>query len=230
MSGIRVPPDSFPARLLRFFVARPRLFGSALVGILAAVLAPPAPALHGATRLIVGWNAGACLYLLLAWHMIVRSTHERMRSRAAREDEGRIVILAMVVVAALFCLGAILVELAVAKEHQGPQRFAHMALAGFTIFSSWAFTQVMFALHYAHDYYIAEMRNGHGGLVFPGSQAPDYWDFLYFSVVIGTSAQTADVSLASRPMRRTGLVHCVLAFFFNTMLIALTINIASGLV
>jgi uncharacterized membrane protein len=230
MTGIRVPPDSFPARLLRFFTARPRLFGSAVIGLLAALLAPAELAPHGATRLIVGWNAGACLYLLLAWHMIVRSTHERMRNRAAREDEGRIVILAMVVAAALFCLGAIVVELAVAKELQGSGRFAHMALAGLTIFSSWAFTQVMFALHYAHDYYIAEMRSGDGGLAFPGGQAPDYWDFVYFSIVIGTSGQTADVNLTSRAMRRTGLVHCVLAFFFNTMLIALTINIASGLV
>lgn len=229
MTGIRVPPDSPPGRLLRFFTARPRLFGSTLVGVLAAVAEPTALAPHGLTRLIVGWNVGAVLYLLLAWHMVVRSTHERMRTRAAQEDEGRFVILAMVVIAAVVCLGAIVVELAVARDLHGPERFAHMALAGLTIFSSWAFTQVMFALHYAHDYYTAEVRGGHGGLSFPGGQAPDYWDFLYFSAVIGTSAQTADVSLTSRAMRRTGLVHCVLAFFFNTMLIALTINIASGL-
>jgi uncharacterized membrane protein len=87
----------------------------------------------------------------------------------------------------------------------------------------------MFALHYAHDYYATQVRGGHGGLEFPGGQAPDYGDFLYFACVIGTSAQTADVSFSSRTMRRTGLVHCVLAFFFNTTLLALTINIASGL-
>jgi len=68
-----------------------------------------------------------------------------------------------------------------------------------------------------------------GGLEFPGGHAPDYGDFLYFACVIGTSGQTADVSFSSRVMRRTGLVHCVLAFLFNTTLIALTINIASGL-
>jgi uncharacterized membrane protein len=230
MTGIRVPPDSFLGRLVRFFTARPRLFGSALFGVAVAVVEPTALAPQGLTRLIVGWNAGAILYLLVAWHMVVGSTHERMRTRALREDEGRFVILAMVVVAAVVCLGAIVVELAVAKEQQGPARFTHMALAGLTIFSSWMFTQVMFALHYAHDYYAAELRGGHGGLAFPGTLAPDYWDFLYFAVVIGTSAQTADVSMTSRAMRRTGLIHCVLAFFFNTMLIALTINIASGLV
>jgi uncharacterized membrane protein len=87
----------------------------------------------------------------------------------------------------------------------------------------------MFALHYAHDYYASEVRGEHGGLQFPGGHAPDYADFLYFACIIGTSAQTADVSLTSRRMRRTGMVHCVLAFFFNTTLLALTINIASGL-
>jgi uncharacterized membrane protein len=87
----------------------------------------------------------------------------------------------------------------------------------------------MFALHYAHDYYLALARGKHAGLEFPGGEAPDYGDFLYFACVIGTSGQTADVSFTSRAMRRTGLVHCVLAFFFNTALVALTINIASGL-
>ena len=87
----------------------------------------------------------------------------------------------------------------------------------------------MFALHYAHDYYATEVRGEHGGLSFPGGQAPDYSDFLYFSCVIGTSGQTTDVSFNSRKMRRTGSVHCVLALFFNTTLVAQSINIASGL-
>jgi uncharacterized membrane protein len=73
------------------------------------------------------------------------------------------------------------------------------------------------------------MQDAHGGLEFPGGQPPDYGDFLYFSCVIGTSGQTADVSFTSRKMRRTGTLHCILAFFFNTTLVALTINIASGL-
>jgi uncharacterized membrane protein len=87
----------------------------------------------------------------------------------------------------------------------------------------------MFALHYAHDFYMTDQHGTHGGLEFPGEPAPDYADFLYFACIIGTSAQTADVSFTSRKMRRNGIVHCVLAFFFNTTLLALTINIASGL-
>ena len=122
----------------------------------------------------------------------------------------------------------IVAELAVVKDLQGPARYAHITLAGMTIATSWAFTQIMFAVHYAHDYYLTAINGEHGGLDFPGGQPPDYGDFLYFACSIGTSGQTADVSFTSHKMRRTGTLHCVLAFFFNTTLVALTINIASG--
>jgi uncharacterized membrane protein len=161
--------------------------------------------------------------------MMFWSSHERMRTRALQHDEGRVLVLVLVVAAALMCIGAIVAELSVAKDLKGVFRSAHIALALLTIVTSWAFTQVMFALHYAHDYYAGELRGQPGGLDFPGGHAPDYGDFLYFSCVIGTSGQTADVSFTNRTMRRTGLVHCVLAFFFNTTLLALTINIAAGL-
>ena len=161
--------------------------------------------------------------------MMFWSTHERMRTRALQQDDGRIVILALVVAAAVISVCAIVAELAVVKDMQGVVRYAHIGLTILTLLSSWAFTQVMFALHYAHDYYSAVSRGHLGGLEFPGEHAPDYGDFLYFACVIGTSGQTADVSFSSRTMRRTGLVHCVLAFLFNTTLLALTINIASSL-
>ena len=210
-------------------MARPRLFTSALVGMATTCLLPPALAQQDITRLIIGWNVGACLYLVLAARMMFWSSHERMRTRALLHDEGRILVLVLVVTAAIMSLGAIVAELAVVKDMHGTLRYAHIGLAVLTILSSWAFTQVMFAQHYAHDFYAAETRGNVGGLEFPGGHAPDYGDFLYFACVIGTSGQTADVSFTSRAMRRTGLVHCVLAFFFNTTLLALTINIASGL-
>ena len=214
---------------LRLLMARPRLFFCALVGALTVAFLPLSLAHQSVTRVIIGWNTGAGLYLLLAARMMFWSSHERMRKRAQEQDDGRIAVLLLVVTAAVMCLGAIVAELAVVKEMHGTLRYAHIALAALTVLTSWAFTQVMFALHYAHDYYVAEARGFAGGLEFPGGHAPDYGDFLYFACVIGTSGQTADVSFSSRAMRRTGLVHCVLAFFFNTTLVALTINIASGL-
>ncbi len=215
--------------LLRIIMARPRLFICALIGALAVALLPTALAQQTTTRVIIGWNLGACLYLLASARMMFWSTHEGMRKRALQHDDGRITVLVLVVTSAIMCVGAIVAQLAIVKDLHGTLRYAHIALAALTILSSWAFTQVMFALHYAHDFYLAQARGASGGLEFPGGQAPDYGDFLYFSCVIGTSGQTADVSFSSRGMRRTGLVHCVLAFFFNTAVIALTINIASGL-
>ena len=227
MADLSLQPDR--PRLLRLIMARPRLLSCTLIGVVTVVVLPSSLALHTVTRLIIGWNVGVFLYLLLAARMMFWSSHERMRSRALQQDEGKIIVLALVITAAIMSLGAIVAELAVVKEMHGTLRYTHIALAVLTILSSWAFTQTMFALHYAHDYYAAEARGNHGGLEFPGGHAPDYGDFLYFACVIGTSGQTADVSFNSRTMRRTGLVHCVLAFFFNTTLLALSINIASGL-
>lgn len=222
------PPCNPP--FISVILSRPRLFTSILAGVLVSVFLPESLALHEITRAIIGWNVGAWLYLMLAARMVFWTSHEKMRTRAIAQDDGKFVVLGMVVVAAIASLGAIVAELAVVKDMHGMLRYAHMALAVLTILSSWAFTQVMFALHYAHDFYVSKERGNHGGLEFPGVTAPDYSDFLYFSCVIGTSGQTADVSFTSRAMRRTGLVHCVLAFFFNTTLVALTINIASGLI
>lgn len=215
--------------LVRMLLARPRLLGCFAIGVITLWLLPESIAMHTITRVIVAWNLGACLYLMMAARMMFWSTHERMRTRAMQQDEGRILVMTLVVTAALMCIGAIVAELAVVKNLTGLQRYAHIGLAALTIVTSWAFTQVMFALHYAHDYYVMDSRGDPGGLEFPGGHAPDYGDFLYFSLVIGTSGQTADVSITSRRMRRINMVHCVLAFFFNTTLVALTINIASGL-
>lgn len=229
MPEMPVHPHQSKPLAIRLVLARPRLIICVLVGILTALALPDAVAHQRVTRAIVGWNVGALLYLVTAMKMMFWSSHEQMRLRALTQDEGNMTVLFMVVLAALFCIGAIVAELAVVKDLQGTVRYAHIALAGITITSSWAFTQTMFALHYAHDYYLAAMRGQHGGLDFPGGQAPDYGDFLYFACSIGTSGQTADVSFTSHSMRRTGTLHCVLAFFFNTTLVALTINIASGL-
>lgn len=229
MTDVPINPHLAKPLVVRLFLARPRLFISMGIGIAAALLLPDALVQQTITRAIIGWNVGAILYLLLAMQMMFWSSHERMKTRALQHDEGSIVVLMLVVTSALMCIGAIVAELAVVKELKGELRYPHIVLAAMTIATSWAFTQVMFAVHYAHDYYLAAVHGEHGGLDFPGGHPPDYSDFIYFAVVIGTSGQTADVSFTNRRMRRTGTVHCVLAFFFNTTLVALTINIAAGL-
>lgn len=226
MKTISISALPIPVRIL---MVRPRLLGSALCGAFMAAAAQQFMGSQVLTSLIIGWNVGAICYLVLSARMMFWSSHERMRKRAILYDEGRIVILTFVVLAAVVSLGAIVGELAVSKDIHGISRYAHIGLAALTLLTSWAFTQMMFAQHYAHDYYASEAKGCDGGLEFPGKHAPDYGDFIYFACVIGTSGQTADVSFTTRSMRRTGAVHCVLAFFFNTTLLALTINIASGL-
>jgi uncharacterized membrane protein len=214
----------------RQFRARPRLTVSVCIGAVVALALPRWLALHEATRMIVGWNATTCLYLVLGSIMMLRSSHEQIQRRARVQDEGKLLILSLVILAAIVGLTAVVVELAVIKDMKGSLKFAHMALAGLTIVSSWAFTHMMFALHYAHDYYVARAKGLKGGLDFPDEAAPDYGDFVYFAFVIGTSGQTVDVSFTSKSIRRIGAVHCVLAFVFNTTVLALTINIAAGLI
>ncbi len=216
-------------RILRQLRARPRLFIAAAVAAVVGACLPVDLASHAVTRWLIAWNVGTLLYVLLAAVMMWRSQQHHMRQRALQQDDGQLVILALVVVTAIASLAAIAGQLAVVKDMHGAIRNAHIALAGVTVLSSWAFIQVMFTLHYAHDFYAAAANGRPGGLLFPDDQQPDYGDFFYFSVVIGTSGQTADVAFISKPMRRIGTLHCILAYLFNTTVLALLINIGASL-
>jgi uncharacterized membrane protein len=216
-------------RLLRLIRARPRLFIAAAVAFAIGILLPHTVAGHAVTRALIAWNAGAGLYVLLAATMMIRSSDHHMRLRAQLQDDGQVTILALASLAAVASLAAIAGELAVVKDTHGFLRSAHIALAGVTVLSSWAFTQVMFALHYAHEYYAAVCHQRPAGLQFPGGEPPDYGDFFYFAAIIGTSGQTADVAFVSKPLRRIGSLHCILAYLFNTTVLALLINIGASL-
>lgn len=216
-------------RLLRQLRARPRIFIAAGVAMVVGYFLPLDLASHLVTRFLIAWNVGTCLYILLAVIMMIRSSSHHMRHRAQLQDDGQLAILFFVVVSGVMSLIAIAGELAVVKDMHGPLKIAHIALAGVTVLSSWAFIQIMFALHYAHDYYAAACHGRPVGLQFPDNEPPDYGDFFYFAAVIGTSGQTADVSFTSKPMRRIGSVHCVLAYLFNTTVLALLINIGASL-
>lgn len=217
------------SRTLRVLRARPRLWSSMVAGALVYAALPDAWVSNAASRALIGWNAGALLYLLLAWEMMSRVRAATMRRRALEQHEGRLLILTGVVLAAVAVMVAIASQLAAVKSLTGIERLPHLALTALTVVSSWLFTQAMFALHYAHDFYAARERSEPDLLLFPGTPDPDYGDFFYFACVIGTSAQTADVSFTSSALRRIGTLHCLLAFAFNTTVLALSVNIAAGL-
>jgi uncharacterized membrane protein len=206
--------------IIRVIRARPRLFLSALGGAAVSGLLPAE--LRFPTRLLIGWDVGVAVYLALAYVLIAQSDVARIKRRAATQDEGRVAILVLTAAAALASLGAIVAELG-----STDRRAMDLALAAFTIVLSWAFTHTMFALHYAHDFYDKRAPEG-GGLAFPGNEKPDYWDFVYFSLVIGMTSQVSDVAITCKPIRRTVSAHGVISFFFNAALLALLVNIAAS--
>ena len=216
-------------KLVRLVRTRPRLAMAALWGLAVGIFVPAEVTRYSATRFLLAWNAGTGLYIVLAVIMMARSSQNQMHQRAQLEDEGQLLILLLVVLSAIASLVAIAGQLSVVKDMHGLIKAAHIGLAGLTVVSSWAFIQIMFALHYAHDYYAAASRGRTAGLQFPGEDKPDYGDFFYFAAVIGTSGQTADVSFVSKHMRRIGTVHCILAYLFNTTVLALLINISASM-
>lgn len=216
-------------RLFHVVKARPRLFIAILVALGLGLALPEALAEQLVTRFLIAWNTGIILYVGLASMMMYRSTPNHMRNRAQLQDGSQLVILSLVVLASIASLAAIAMELAVVKDMKGAEKVAHIVLAGVTVISSWAFIQVMFALHYAHDYYAGLARGERPGLQFPDDEHPEYGDFFYFAAVIGTSGQTADVSFSSKALRRIGTTHCILAYLFNTTVLALLINIGASL-
>ena len=218
-----VPLKPLPVRFVRLHA---KLVIGALVGLIIVALAPFTLL---TTRLLAGWDIGVALYLLLIHYTMARCDVARIRRRAAEQDEGAFVILLLTMTATFASLIAIVFALGGSKQAPHEQAAVLITLTIGTILLSWFFVHTIFALHYAHEYY-GERRDGIiGGLNFPGDDDPDYWDFFYFSLVIGMTSQVSDVAITSRGIRRVATMHGVLSFFFNVAVLALTINIVSGL-
>ena len=176
------------------------------------------------TRFLVAWDVGVVIWLVLVMRVVIGGTAERVRRRAAEEDEGSGVILIGSLLASVFSLVAVVQE----AGHSGSQP-RHVLLAVGTLALSWCFMHGIYALHYAREYY-AVTADTQPMLGFPGDEEPDFWDFFYFSFTVGTSAQTADVSVNSRRLRRIVLGHQLVAYGFNASVIALGVNVAASLV
>ena len=209
------------SRPVRAVYARPRTFISVAVGIIAFFLLPGS--VRPMTRLLIAWDVFAALYLVLVYSMMLRSDHRRVRRDAVLQDDGRFVILMVAALGAFASIAAIVFELG--TPHRGALELAH---ATATIALSWAAVHTTFALHYAHDYYRGTTP---GGLQFPSGEThdhADYWDFVYFSFVIGMTAQVSDVGITDKTIRRTATAHGIISFIYNTALLALMVNIAAS--
>ena len=229
-----MPADKeFEQRLARFrklpmfvrvVVSRPRTFvalGFAVAVFFLLFLVPEPRRL--VTRALVSWDVFAAIYLVLAYVLMYRCDHSHIKTSAIMQDDGRFLIMIVTQLGALASIAAIVFELGASKKS-----VPGLTLAMVTIALSWALVHTTFALHYAHDYYRGSKP---GGLQFPSGEKgdhPDYWDFIYFSFVIGMTFQVSDVGITDKGIRRTATVHGIISFVFNTALLALMVNIAAS--
>ncbi|MCQ8241554.1 DUF1345 domain-containing protein [Rhizosaccharibacter radicis] len=201
---------------------RPALSGGLVVALIAG-LAAGAWLREPITSVLIGWNLGVLGYAAMLARVVWRSSVDGLRRSAAELDEGRWSVLLITVGASVASLLAIVALLA--RVHGHPHAGWTEALAGLTVILSWFFVHAVFATHYAHEFW----REPGGGLQFPGNDRPDYVEFLYFAFCLAVASQVSDVTTESAAMRRLVLVHSLVAFLFNTAVVALGVNIAASL-
>jgi uncharacterized membrane protein len=228
---IQRPPQWYrPKSIARSIAIRPRVYLAALAAFGAAAFLPPA--LSGNLRTAIAGDIGAIVYLTLGFRMMMTCGSELMRKRAARQDDSRLVILVLVLVAIALSFWTVVGVLSEAKQVGGQAKILHTSLAAATVLLSWLVTQVVFTFHYAHEFYRPDdgTEKLAGGLEFPHDSKPDYWDFFYFATSLGAASQTSDVNIRTKALRRLVTLHAVISFFFNTAVLALAINIGASMI
>ena len=215
---------------LRPVSSRPRLLAGVLIGAL--IGAALGTRLDTTTSWILGWDAGVSSFLVLVFSAWNAADAHQLRKRAALQDEGRSFFLLLILGGVAASVTAIVFELTAAKALKGAAEATQTAIGLGTVALSWLFLQTFLAQHYAHDFYATtRSKDGevHGGLDFPGGDEPDYWDFFHFAITIGATAQTADIQITSKPMRRLVTWHALMSYAFNTIVLALAISELAGL-
>lgn len=224
-------------RVSSFVMARWHLYGALAVGLLCyGALSLPLFSdwfANTALKPALAWSAATLAYLIPTIAMIHKPDLVRIRARAKAIDISAWEIIVSVVLAGAFSLYAVAGVLGRAQGMQGAERLLHLGIGVLAVFLSWVTLHVIYAVHYAHLYYDpaerAEDRKQRGGLEFPGTKEPDYWDFVYFSLVIGMTCQVSDVQVTARDMRHLVTAQGIIAFFYNTVIVALAVNVAAGL-
>ena len=204
-----------------------RLIYGAVVGLAVALVPLP---LAVQTRGLLAWCLAAFTYLVLAWWLAVKFDAKRTRARALAQDQPSLILFMLMVFSAFASMAAIALMLQHVKDLAPVQRYGHLALSLAALAASWLLIQTVFAFRYAHVYYQVEADGtpDGAGLDFPGKQAPDYFDFMYYAHVVGMTSQVSDVVVTSRLMRHLTLLHSVTAFAFNMLVLALSINLVAG--
>ncbi len=245
-----------PPRFLRALLSRPSFTGAFITLAVAASVLPWD--WRWSTRAVIAWDLAMVVFIGMVFRLMAKTVDANtMAQRARRLDEGRSGILLISVLGAVASIVAVLLEIHANKLDKGTFQYLRIAMMVATVALSWLFVQLVFALHYAHDYYLPAKpreaddnvtddfppdrllereaaRRAHVpyrcGLDFPGGdRSPDYWDFLHFSIIIGAACATADINIQSKAIRRLVTAHAVIAFAFNAMILGLTINLSASL-
>ncbi len=218
-----------PEKIWAFFFGHARLFAAILIGAASLTFLPDAwpPREHA----IAAWDTGAGAYLLLIALLFALSPPTRMEANARAQETGEWTLFFAVLAGATASFAAIIGTFGTMSHATGAAKTEKILFVAATLTLSWLLTQAIFALRYAHEFYSRSCPSDDidGGLVFPQEPKPDYWDFLYFSAVLGMTFQVSDVQITSRKLRRLATLHGMLGFLFNTVIIALTVNLASGI-
>ncbi len=223
LTGMAAAP--WPLRVVR---AHPRISTGLLVSLLSYFVLPGA--LMPSARAVLAWDIGSLVLLVLAGVLFARGGGAMERA-AAEQEEGEWTIFFIVLAGVVFSFVALTVVFGGVKDMTPGVRRFHIGLVAATLLLSWLVTHVVFAMRYAHEYYAKHLGGPgvDGGLEFPGGEPPDYWDFAYFAIVVGMTFQVSDVQITARKLRRLATVHGLIGFLFNTVIVALTVNIAASL-
>ncbi|CAN5901635.1 DUF1345 domain-containing protein [soil metagenome] len=205
--------------------AAARMLIATLTAMLAVALLTPSSEAWW-QRMIIGWDSGALTLVVLAWTVILRADSAATRKRAGSDDPGRHVVFVIALVASLFSLFAAAFVLKQVRTMTGQEQQTWTILTLGAIALSWAMTHTAYTLRYAHLYY---RGGGRHGLQFPGDEAPADIDFAYFAFTVGMCFQVSDVTVSTTVCRRAVLLHAVLSFVYNTMILALALNLVFGL-
>ena len=226
-----------PSAITRILAAHPRSIAGAGAAVVAWLVLLPWH-LSGASHLVLAWDSGALVLLVaLALLFLQQNGDYAMAANALRQQDGEWVIFYVTLLGAVVSFVALTSVLADVKNAPPGQKGAYVGLVAGTLFVSWLLTHIVFSVRYAHEYYTVSPGSAQrtaggakvdGGLQFPGDDTPDYWDFVYFGIVLGMTFQVSDVQISARKLRRLATVHGLIGFLYNTVIVALTVNIAAS--
>ncbi len=208
-------------RIPRVLHHRPLLLAAGGLGILAGLTLRGLTDINLPHALLISWCAATGVWLTLAVPLLLRRPAAELRRRAAALDEGKWPVLAAALAAVLASLIAVVWAL---TRGSGEARGTTIGLGLLTIALSWLFLHVLFAVHYAHEHWLRDK-----GIAFPGDAEPDFLEFLYFAFTVGMTFQVSDTATETPSMRRLVLVHAVMAFLFNAVILAAAVNLAAAL-